>query len=334
MQKPVIVFILASLLMLPTYVDGKGPSSSGNSRSSSSFSGGSRSTPSSSRSSTPSFSGGSRSTPSASRPSTPSFSGGSKSTVSKPSAPSFSGGSKSPSSQPTTVSKPTFSGGSQSSTISKPTFSGGSQSSTTTNSASKPTATWNAAATRSAENTQSKANYAKANPPSPKVISYVNKTVATPKTPERASTYEYRSRQVYGSYYNPSTTVVHHYNDGLSNVFWYWMLAQSLDDRATWAYHHRDQIDDSRYREMVAKDAALEAKIKELENKNVQKDATYVPPVLKGNEDTIFDKNVVYEPELEPESEDDFSWGGVIFCVLVIAIVGVGIALWTNKSLN
>lgn len=79
----------------------------------------------------------------------------------------------------------------------------------------------------------------------------------------------------YTSYYHP--TVV--YSDPINPFFYGYMMAKmDSDQRAMWAYNHRSEIDDARYREMCAKDALLDAKIKALEARGVARDASYSPP--------------------------------------------------------
>jgi len=92
---------------------------------------------------------------------------------------------------------------------------------------------------------------------------------------ERWTNRELRQRQMFEPYYGRPMV---YYNDPFSNFFWFWMLSQSLNTRANWAYHHRSEMDEARYKELLAKDKELEAKVKELEAKNVQRDPNYTPP--------------------------------------------------------
>jgi hypothetical protein len=70
------------------------------------------------------------------------------------------------------------------------------------------------------------------------------------------------------------------YNDPYSNFFWYWLLDQSVERRAMWAYNHRADIDDARYQALLAKDANLAARIRQLEAEKHAVDPAYVPPGL------------------------------------------------------
>jgi hypothetical protein len=95
---------------------------------------------------------------------------------------------------------------------------------------------------------------------------------------ERWANRPWRLRQFYGDYYYSQPVVVYH--DPYNSWFWWWLLAQSLDTRAHWAYHHRYDMDEARYRDLLAKDAQLEARVKQLEAQNVPRDPTYHPQNL------------------------------------------------------
>ena len=79
----------------------------------------------------------------------------------------------------------------------------------------------------------------------------------------------------YGSYYH--TTYV--YSDPINPFFYGYMISRmAAEDRAMWAYNHRREIDDARYREMCAHDALLDARVRELESRGVARNAAYCPP--------------------------------------------------------
>jgi hypothetical protein len=88
------------------------------------------------------------------------------------------------------------------------------------------------------------------------------------------------------------------YLDPYSNWFWWWLLAQDRDTRAWWAYHHQSDMDAARYRELLAKDQQLEARIRELEAKKVPHDPTYSPPGL--DPDLMYDDGFV-EAAINPQ---------------------------------
>jgi hypothetical protein len=94
---------------------------------------------------------------------------------------------------------------------------------------------------------------------------------------QRWANRELRRQQWYGSYL-PRPVVV--YSDPYSSLFWWWMLDRSLEQQALWAYHHRDLMDAARYRELLAKNARLESRIKELEAQGVARNSAYAPPGL------------------------------------------------------
>lgn len=85
-----------------------------------------------------------------------------------------------------------------------------------------------------------------------------------------------RERRFYARYYlTPAPVVVYH--DPYNTFFWLWLLDRDRQQRAYWAYHHRDTMDEARYRDLLHQDAALQARIKELEEKKVPRDPTWVP---------------------------------------------------------
>lgn len=83
-----------------------------------------------------------------------------------------------------------------------------------------------------------------------------------------------RQQQFFGSYYHYPVVV---YHDPYSSFFWWWLLDRSLDERAHWAYYHRPWIDDARYHDLLARDANLEARIRQMEAQNLPRDPTYRP---------------------------------------------------------
>lgn len=116
---------------------------------------------------------------------------------------------------------------------------------------------------------------------------------------------ETRKRDFYSGYnVPPSPPVVVHYRDPYSDLFWFWLLAQSLDRRAEWAYHRHD-MDEARYRTLLEKDRRLEERVRELERQGVKRDPAYVPPELKDNPDLIYTDEYVeaaYNPQPKPAS--------------------------------
>jgi hypothetical protein len=134
---------------------------------------------------------------------------------------------------------------------------------------------------------------------------------------------ETRISTTYAPYYGRPVVV---YNDPYNSFFWYWMLDRSLDERAMWAYHHRAEMDDARYREMLAKDARLESRIRELEvqNKGVR-DTSYTPPGL--DPDLQYTDDYV-DSIMNPHEESSASSGVGAFFFWLFMVILVGLAIW------
>ena len=172
---------------------------------------------------------------------------------------------------------------------------------------------------------------------------------------ERWVNHQSRAQVFYTSYY---TRPVIYYNDPYNSFFWWWLLDRSLDDRAYWAYHHRYDMDDARYQALLAHDAALQARIAQLEMQKLQPDRTYVPPALRDNPDLMYTDdfiNAVYNPQPAPVvipsvpyqgtgyggTYQGTSYGGagtsggsalgqVLFTIFLIALIGgfIWLAVW------
>jgi hypothetical protein len=92
--------------------------------------------------------------------------------------------------------------------------------------------------------------------------------------PYSYSTRSVRIRNYFAPYWARPVVV---YNDNYSSLFWWWLLDQSLEDRALWVYNHRANMDDARYRALVYQDLALENRVAELEQRQTPVDPNYVP---------------------------------------------------------
>lgn len=133
-----------------------------------------------------------------------------------------------------------------------------------------------------------------------------------------------RQEQTYGRYY--SQPVVVQYHDPYPSFFWLWLLDRSLDERAAWAYHHRGDMDAQRYKDLLAKDAKLEARIKELEKQQVKVDPAYTPKGLDA--DMMYSNeyvDAVYNPtkaaDTEEASSGDVPIGWICFFIFVAFVV-------------
>lgn len=104
---------------------------------------------------------------------------------------------------------------------------------------------------------------------------------------ERWVNRELRMRHYYAPYYGPAYPTIY-YHDPYSRLFWYWLLAQSLDTRASWAYHHRYDMDAARYRALLDRDARLESRIRELEAQKIPRDQAYVPKEMAKDPDAMY----------------------------------------------
>lgn len=87
----------------------------------------------------------------------------------------------------------------------------------------------------------------------------------------------------------PGAVVV--YRDPYADTFWWWLLAQNLETRSAWAYNHRSVMDDLRYRELLARDQQLAARVKELEAQNAPRDPTAAPTGI--DPDLMYDDRYV-----------------------------------------
>lgn len=143
---------------------------------------------------------------------------------------------------------------------------------------------------------------------------------------ERWQNRELRKREVYRPYYGQPTPPVVIYRDPYSDMFWWWLLAQSLDTRASWAYHHRDSMDQARYREMLQRDAQLEARVRQLEQQGTKRDPGYQPPGV--DRDLMYTDQYVeaaYNPQptagVTVPTPSHRTGRGVLTTLLVIALI-------------
>jgi len=74
------------------------------------------------------------------------------------------------------------------------------------------------------------------------------------------------------------------YRDPYSSFFWWWLLDRSIDDQAWWAYHHRYDMDPSRYQALLASNQQLQERVTQLEAQQPPRDPAYTPTGLDGRD--------------------------------------------------
>jgi len=144
-----------------------------------------------------------------------------------------------------------------------------------------------------------------------------SKKEATPKPQAQREKQEIFYRQ-YHTNTTPRTVEIHHYQrDNYSPFFWLWLMERSTDERAAFAYNHRNDMDKERYADLLKKDAALEQKVKEIEAKNVKPDPNYKPEGI--------DNDLMFQPPEEKEGINPAWW-------LLILIPLAGGLFWVWKK--
>lgn len=100
-----------------------------------------------------------------------------------------------------------------------------------------------------------------------------------------------------------------------------WLTQQNSNQQAEWMYHHKDQMDEQRYRDMLEKNAELKDRVAELEKKGGQRDTSYTPRGV--DEDLMYDDAAVQPKEPKPEEN-------VYLTLLagVCALSVVGLFVW------
>ena len=200
-----------------------------------------------------------------------------------------------------------FSSGSKSSSSATSKFSSGSKSS---DSNAKPSKSFDS-------KTASASNYSRSayKPPVP---------VSEPRIQQ------VKQQRFYQTYYS-SPRYIHYYNDSFSPFFMLWLLDRSAEDRALWTYHHKNEMDFDRYKELLSKDQDLEKRLNELENKGVKRDINYKPQGI--DNDLMY--NVVEEKVEKSILPTIINWAGtisILFVMLAIIIVGVKVIRGFNKK--
>lgn len=223
---------------------------------------------------------------------------------------------------------------------SSPSYSSGSR---TSSYSSKPTTTFQSSIAKEQHRSEARTQYQKATAPKPAYTTSKGASVPIkPGSPsvsqirempeDKYASRKTREQKVFHHYYNTSPSVVHHYNDSYNTFFWLWLMDRSVNDRAAWAYNHApgtpNGMDEVRYKELLARDKVLEARVKELEKEKKVRDPTYVPPGLDDPDLQYTDEyvNAVYNPQPKGMSWSGFFhglWVFVKWCFYLTLIGGV-----------
>ena len=160
-------------------------------------------------------------------------------------------------------------------------------------------------------------------------------TVRRYVTHERYVTYDHRVSVFYGPsiYAHPV-----YYNDWYSPFLMGYLFSSAVhaNERAMWLYCHRGpDMDEARYREMLARDRELEARIRELERQGVKRDPNYVVPAMRDNPDVQYNKEFVTsvvnpQPVPPPPSSGGGNVGAFFFWffVIVLSLLAVWLVIW------
>jgi len=123
----------------------------------------------------------------------------------------------------------------------------------------------------------------------------------------------------------PRTVVEHHYYRDPRSGYWdgymtNWLLMQSLDTRTSWMYNHRSEFSDQQYREMMAKDAQLQARVSQLEAQGVKRD----PTIAVATPPPQADETVQAPPDAEIPAGPDTNWGFWTWALILALVGGIG----------
>lgn len=125
-----------------------------------------------------------------------------------------------------------------------------------------------------------------------------------------------RQQTAFKNYYTAQPPVVMYRDTSWSPFFWMW-LVDHQDRQAEWVYHHRDQLSDERYRDLVEKNKDLATQVKALEDKKVAKDPNFAPTGV--DKDLMYSDDYVKQVQKDAEVDNDFDW----FTWLVVAPIGL-----------
>jgi hypothetical protein len=153
-------------------------------------------------------------------------------------------------------------------------------------------------------------------------------------TPEQYTHRTERAGDFFGTQYRNIPVVQYH--DPFGPFFYLWLLDRcTSNDRAEWAYHHRAQMDQARWADMVRGDAQLEARVRQLEAERRPVDPAYVPAALKNNPDLMYNDAYVTaawnpQPAQLPPQRPGFPWGTMLVCLLLLG--GVALVIWIIRK--
>jgi hypothetical protein len=141
---------------------------------------------------------------------------------------------------------------------------------------------------------------------------------------ERYRNREQRRRDTFDPYWSRPVVV---YHDPYSSLFWWWLMSQSVQTQAQWAYNHRSAMDEARYRDLLAQNRELEEKVKELEARGEPRNPSYTPPGLEP--DLMYTDEYVdaaYNPQAPPPSSR--GGGGMRLLTILAVLLLVGFVVW------
>lgn len=133
---------------------------------------------------------------------------------------------------------------------------------------------------------------------------------------ERRATRDLREQQRFGAYYGRPVV---YFKDGFSPLFWMWAIDRMThDQRAEWAYHHRDTVDPARMEELRRQDAEFDRRLDALEAQGLKRDPTYAPEGV--------DKDLMYSREYmdtvhKEVNKSSFPWGWTIIGIIAVGLV-------------
>ena len=143
---------------------------------------------------------------------------------------------------------------------------------------------------------------------------------------------ELREQNFYSAYAARPVTLFpmgYYYHDPYNTLFFLWLWDRSIEDRAMWMYCHRDSMDSTRYRDLVAKDAQLEARIKQLEAQKTARDPNYTP---KGIDTDLMYTDSYVDSVYNPTGSVNASSGGSSafgwVCGIFVALLVIGLLVY------